>query len=97
MPRGTVPATTPGDCPTCGRAKVWKADSRRATLGYWTCAHRDVVKRTARPATPRPPRARRHVQGTQEWMSNPSVAACKTDGCFWDGVTCPRHAARKKN
>lgn len=51
MPRGSKPSTTSGACDTCGRAKVWKADSRRATGGYWTCSHRDV-------GTPRGPRAR---------------------------------------
>lgn len=51
MPRGKTPSTTPGTCDTCGRAKVWKSDTRRATGGYWTCTHRDA-------ATPRGPRAR---------------------------------------
>jgi hypothetical protein len=103
MPRGSQPGTTPGPCVTCGRSRVWKADGRRATLGYWTCAHRDVAPRAPRVrAAPRPasrsaPRARSRPQGTQEWLSNPAVAACKHDACFWDAATCPVHRRRKKN
>ncbi len=55
MARGKAPGTTPGPCPRCGRAKVWKADSRRATGGYWTCPHREV-------GPPRAPRAPRQAR-----------------------------------
>jgi hypothetical protein len=102
MPRGHKPGTTPGPCDTCGRAKVWKADSRRATGGYWTCSH----GRTAAPRTPRAepgrrvarpptPAARRRSRiGTQDWLTDPAVAACKADDCFWDAHTCPEHRKR---
>lgn len=51
MPSGSTPGTAPGPCAACGREKRWRADRRRATLGYWTCAHRDV-------GAPRAPRSR---------------------------------------
>jgi hypothetical protein len=52
---------------------------------------------TPRPASRKPPRARRRPQGTQAWMRNPAIAACKHDECFWDAATCPVHRRRKKN
>ncbi len=49
------------------------------------------------PATAGRPRKRTRAQGTQEWMRNPAIAACKHDACFWDAATCPVHRRRKKN
>jgi hypothetical protein len=94
MPRGSRPGTTPGTCPSCGRDKVWKADSRRATGGYWTCSHKDA-------ATPgeRPPRQHRQRQprakaaGTKNWLTDPTRPVCLVEGCMYDAGTC-KHARK---
>lgn len=102
MPRGSKPSTTPGPCDTCGREKRWRADSRRATGGYWTCSHGiagDTRGRNADTVPRRKPALTSAIPtrpriGTQEWLTNPEVRACKSDGCFWDARTCPAHRYR---
>jgi hypothetical protein len=101
MPRGHKPTTAPGPCATCGAAKVWKADSRRATGGYWTCSHKDAAPHAPRASTtPRQPSRRpstvlpRPAIGTQAWLTDPTVRVCKADGCLFDSGTC-RHARKR--
>jgi hypothetical protein len=99
---GTGTNTAPGTCDTCGRAKVFKTDSRRATGGYWTCDHGRTppprVRRTGtgtEPATRRTSRRRPRPQGTREWLVNPAVRCCKQEGCYWD-APCPEHGGRQR-
>lgn len=40
------------------------------------------------------PFRRGEVPGTQRWLTDPSVPACRKDGCFWDAATCPDHQTR---
>lgn len=109
---GTGTSTAPGTCATCGRAKRWKPDPRRAAGGYWTCNHKDAgVPRGPRASgaprtdtTPKPAargatrRRTRQQVGTQEWLTNPAIPVCRAEACYWDSATCPTHAlARKKN
>jgi len=51
-----------------------------------------------RPGGVGPPRERRPRRpgrcasaGTQHWMTDPTVAACAAEACFWDRATCPTH------
>jgi hypothetical protein len=48
-------------------------------------------------ATPRPtPRRRRRAQvGTQNWMTDHSVACCSAEFCWWDAAACPTHGRKR--
>lgn len=92
---GTGTNTTAGPCDTCGRDKVWRADSRRAAGGYWQCLHREIgPPRGPRGDTsPRRPgararRARASSVGTRNWLTDPTLRVCKVDGCHFDAGTC---------
>jgi hypothetical protein len=97
--RGRPPGTgtAPGTCQTCGRAKTWKADSRRATGGYWTCSHGVGPSSSSRQSRSRPSSSSSsscstpRPEGTQRWLEAATVRACKAEGCFWDASTCPEH------
>lgn len=57
-------------------------------------APRKATRKTpARKARPRKaPAVTSAGEGTKEWMTNPRVAACAAEGCFFDAATCPLHA-----
>jgi hypothetical protein len=94
-----------GPCPRCGTPLVRQTD-RRMVAGYsLRCsrggharpgggANGEPLKRQPRTGPPRGPRARGRAitaGGTQEWLTDPGVAVCRTDGCFWDAARCPVH------
>jgi hypothetical protein len=99
---GEVTTLRDGTCARCGAPLVRQTDRRKAA-GY--------SLRCSRGGHPRPgggpqggrvkrsgagrPQTRRPRRGTQEWMTNPAVVACKADGCFWDAATCPTHGRKK--
>lgn len=104
---GTGTSTAPGECEKCGRAKVWKGDSRRAEGGYYTCKHGKASTKRPRKAGPRRPRRPADVNagktaapkpqarvGTQEWLTDPSVPVCSHDECWFDRKTCPVHGRK---
>lgn len=88
---------SPGPCPSCGAPLVKQTD-RRKPAGYsLRCSvgghtRPSLVGRRRNHGAPRVRRAKvgRPV-GTQSWMTNPTVAVCAQDNCFFDRATCPVH------
>jgi hypothetical protein len=96
---------SPGTCPKCGAPLTRQTDRRKARGYSLRCSrggharpgggpHGERVRRR-REAQPRVRRDRRQEDkaagATQRWLTDPTVATCKWEGCYWDEDTCPRH------
>jgi hypothetical protein len=92
-----------GPCPRCGAPLVRQTDRRKAAGYSLRCSvgghsrpgrgpgGTRLTERARRSSTRGRRATANRPAGTQEWMTNPRVACCKKDDCFWDAATCPEH------